>query len=94
MIEVQHLDKFFENGNRQVLFDINANFYDGKVNLIIGQSGSGKTVLVKNLVGLLTPDNGHILYDDRDITTMNRAQMKQWRKEIGMLFQGSALNIR
>ncbi len=55
MIEVKHLDKFFENGTRQVLHDINATFYDGKVNLIIGQSGSGKTVLVKNLVACLNP---------------------------------------
>ena len=91
MIEVKHLDKFFDGGTRQVLFDINAKFYDGKVNLIIGQSGSGKTVLVKNLVGLFQPDSGEILYDGRDITHMDDKQRKQLRKEIGMLFQGSAL---
>ena len=91
MIEVKHLDKYFDNGTRQVLYDINATFYDGKVNLIIGQSGSGKTVLVKNLVGLFKPEHGEILYDGRDITKMSRAQLKETRKEIGMLFQGSAL---
>lgn len=91
MIEVKHLDKFFDNGTRQVLHDISAKFYDGKVNLIIGQSGSGKTVLVKNLVGLFKPEHGEILYDGRDITLMNRNELKGIRKEIGMLFQGSAL---
>ncbi len=91
MIEVKNVDKFFDGGTRQVLHGINAKFYDGKVNLIIGQSGSGKTVLVKNLVGLFRPENGEILYDGRDITRMNRKQLKEIRKEIGMLFQGSAL---
>lgn len=74
-----------------MLFNINAKFYDGKVNLIIGQSGSGKTVLVKNLVGLFKPEKGEILYDGRDITKMGNKEMKEIRKEIGMLFQGSAL---
>ena len=93
MIEVKNLEKSFVEGDstRQVLFGINANFYDGKTNLIIGQSGSGKTVLVKNIVGLMTPDKGEILYDGRDITAMNKSQLKALRKEIGMLFQGSAL---
>ena len=93
MIEVKHLSKTFkeEGGNRQVLFDINAKLYDGKTNLIIGQSGSGKTVLIKNIVGLFDPDEGEILYDGRDITRMDRKQRKELRKEIGMLFQGSAL---
>ena len=93
MIEVIKVQKSFEdNGSRrQVLYDINAKFYDGKTNLIIGQSGSGKTVLVKNLVGLFKPDSGQILYDGRDITQMDRKQLKELRKEIGMLFQGSAL---
>lgn len=91
MIEVKHVDKFFENGSIQILHDINATFYDGKVNLIIGQSGSGKTVLVKNLVGLFKPEHGEILYDGRDITAMSRKELKETRKEIGMLFQGSAL---
>ena len=93
MIEVIKVQKSFEdNGSRrQVLYDINAKFYGGKTNLIIGQSGSGKTVLVKNLVGLFKPDSGQILYDGRDITQMDRKQLKELRKEIGMLFQGSAL---
>ena len=93
MIEVKHLSKTFkeEGGDRQVLFDINAKLYDGKTNLIIGQSGSGKTVLIKNIVGLFDPDEGEILYDGRDITRMDRKQRKELRKEIGMLFQGSAL---
>ena len=93
MIEVKHLSKTFkeEGGTRQVLFDINAKLYDGKTNLIIGQSGSGKTVLIKNIVGLFDPDEGEILYDGRDITRMDRKQRKELRKEIGMLFQGSAL---
>ena len=89
MIEVKNVIKSFED--KTVLKGINAKFYDGKTNLIIGQSGSGKTVLVKNLVGLLKPDQGEILYDGRDITKMNIKQMKEIRKEIGMLFQGSAL---
>ncbi len=89
MIEVKNLDKSFDG--RQVLFDISAKFYEGKTNLIIGQSGSGKTVLVKNLVGLFKPESGSILYDGRDITKMDNDQMKLLRKEIGMLFQGSAL---
>ena len=93
MIEVKNVEKSFdeEGGKRQVLFGINAKFYDGKVNLIIGQSGSGKTVLVKNLVGLFKPDKGEILYDGRDITKLEDKEMKELRKEIGMLFQGSAL---
>ena len=93
MIEVKNVEKSFDEdgGKRQVLFGINAKFYDGKVNLIIGQSGSGKTVLVKNLVGLFKPDSGEILYDGRDITKFDTKQMKELRKEIGMLFQGSAL---
>lgn len=89
MIEVKNVNKSFDG--RQVLFDISAKFYEGKTNLIIGQSGSGKTVLVKNLVGLFKPDSGSILYDGRDITKMDTDQMKILRKEIGMLFQGSAL---
>lgn len=89
MIEVKNVNKSFDG--RQILHDISAKFYDGKTNLIIGQSGSGKTVLVKNLVGLFKPDSGSILYDGRDVTTMDAKQMKELRKEIGMLFQGSAL---
>ena len=91
MIEVKNLNKYFDGGTRQVLHDISAKFYDGKTNLIIGQSGSGKTVLVKNIVGLFKPDSGEILYDGRNIIPLSRKEMKDIRKEIGMLFQGSAL---
>ncbi len=93
MIEVKNIKKSFQDGDemRQILFGISAKFYDGKTNLIIGQSGSGKTVLVKNIVGLFRPDEGEILYDGRDITKMDKKQLKELRKEIGMLFQGSAL---
>ena len=89
MIEVKHINKSFDD--KQILHDISATFYDGKTNLIIGQSGSGKTVLMKSIVGLITPEEGEILYDGRDSMKMNMSQRKQIRKEIGMLFQGSAL---
>ncbi len=89
MIEVKHLCKSFDD--KQVLFDINVVFEKGKQNLIIGQSGSGKTVLLKCLVGLFQPEEGHVLFNDRDFTAMNEKQKKNVRKEIGMLFQGGAL---
>lgn len=89
MIEVKNLVKSFDG--KVVLHDISATFEQGKTNLIIGNSGSGKTVLLKSLVGLLKPDSGNILFDGRDITKMKGAEMKEVRKEIGMLFQGSAL---
>ena len=89
MIEIVNLDKSF--GDRQILFDINAQFEKGKVNLIIGQSGQGKSVLTKCIVGLHEPDNGHVLFDDRNFTNMGRMERKTLRQEIGMLFQGSAL---
>lgn len=89
MIEVKNVTKSFDG--RTVLHDITTDFYTGKVNLIIGQSGSGKTVLMKSLVGLLKPEKGQILFDGRDIITMDRKEIKNLRKEIGMLFQGSAL---
>jgi phospholipid/cholesterol/gamma-HCH transport system ATP-binding protein len=89
MIEVKDLTKSFED--RTVLHGVSATFYTGKTNLIIGQSGSGKTVFIKSLVGLLRPDSGSILFDGRDVLAMNREEMKEMRKEIGMLFQGSAL---
>ena len=89
MIEIKDLTKSFDG--RTVLHDISATFYSGKTNLIIGQSGSGKTVLMKSLVGLLRPDSGHILFDGRDTMLMDREQIKDLRKEVGMLFQGSAL---
>ena len=89
MIEAKHVSKWFD-GN-QVLFDINATFDTGKTNLIIGQSGSGKTVFMKCLIGLMTPEEGEILYDGRKIRDMNAQQRRHIRTEIGMLFQGSAL---
>lgn len=89
MIEVKNLIKSFDG--RTVLHDVSARFETGRTNLIIGQSGSGKTVLMKSLVGLLTPDSGKILFDGRDLLTMSSDERKELRKEIGMLFQGSAL---
>ncbi len=89
MIEVKHLYKSFED--KDVLLDINAVFENGKTNLIIGQSGSGKTVLMKSLVGLFIPSKGEILYDGRDFVAMNKREKAQVRREMGMLFQSSAL---
>ena len=89
MIEVKNLIKSFDG--RTVLHDVSARFETGRTNLIIGQSGSGKTVLMKSLVGLITPDSGKILFDGRDLLTMSSDERKELRKEIGMLFQGSAL---
>lgn len=89
MIEVRNLNKSF--ADRQVLYDINARFEPGKVNLIIGQSGQGKSVLTKCIVGLLEPDSGSVLFDERNFTLMDRVDRKDLRKEIGMLFQASAL---
>lgn len=89
MIEVKNVTKSFDD--KTVLHDIDATFYTGKTNLIIGQSGSGKTVLMKSLVGLLRPEHGQILFDGRDLLQMDAGQVKDLRKEIGMLFQGSAL---
>lgn len=89
MIEAINISKWFDGA--QVLHDITANFETGKTNLIIGQSGSGKTVLMKCLIGLLRPEEGEIYYDGRNFRDMNDAQLKQLRTEIGMLFQGSAL---
>lgn len=89
MIELYDICKSFDG--TQVLTDVSATFDAGKTNLIIGRSGSGKTVLMKCIVGLTKPDSGEIMFDGRDITKMNASQMKSLRKEIGMLFQGSAL---
>ncbi len=89
MIEVQHLYKSFDG--REVLKDINIVFEAGKANLIIGRSGSGKTVLLKNLVGLMRPSKGKILYSNRDLTRMTGHEMNALRQEMGMIFQGSAL---
>ncbi|GGK14530.1 MULTISPECIES: ABC transporter ATP-binding protein [Parabacteroides] len=89
MIEVKNITKSFEG--RKVLNDISAVFETGKTNLIIGRSGSGKTVLIKNIIGLMKPDSGEILYDGRDLTSMNKQELNMLRREMGMLFQGSAL---
>ena len=89
MIEVTHLYKSFED--KDVLKDISTTFEDGKTNLIIGQSGSGKTVLMKNLVGLLCPTSGQVLYDGRDFVQMNKHEQVMMRREMGMIFQSAAL---
>jgi len=89
MIETQHIKKSF--GDKTILHDVNLVMETGKCNLIIGSSGSGKTVLMKCLVGLFTPDQGQILYDGQSMTNMPEDQKKELRQQIGMLFQGSAL---
>lgn len=89
MIELNNVCKYF--GEKQVLFDINTRFEEGKVNLIIGRSGSGKTVLMKCLVGLYTPEEGVVLYQDRDFHHMEETEKRKLRAEMGMVFQGSAL---
>ncbi len=89
MIQTKHIYKRFQE--RVVLDDINITFESGKTNLIIGLSGSGKTVLMKCLVGLLEVDEGEILYNDRNFQNISLNEKKLIRQEIGMLFQGSAL---
>ena len=89
MIRVNNISKSF-NGI-QVLKDISFQFQKGKTNLIIGKSGSGKSVLTKCIVGLFDPDQGEIHYDDRNFLNLKPKEKKEVRKEIGMLFQASAL---
>ncbi len=89
MIEVKNIIKGF--GDKVVINDVSATMEAGKCNLIIGSSGSGKTVFMKCLVGLFEPDSGQILYNNEDFTAMDDEHRKEIRKEIGMLFQGSAL---
>lgn len=89
MIEIKDLNKSF--GEKPVLQHINATFYPGKVNLIIGASGSGKSVLMKCMVGLEEPDTGRITYDGNDFLGIEYKEKKEIRKQIGMLFQGAAL---
>jgi phospholipid/cholesterol/gamma-HCH transport system ATP-binding protein len=89
MIQVKNLTKKFDG--KVILDDISVTFEQGKTNLIIGQSGSGKTVLLKSIVGLFPIDEGEIWYADRQYNNLNFKQKKEIRKEIGMLFQGGAL---
>ncbi len=89
MIEIRHIKKGF--GDKIVIDDVSAIFQAGKCNLIIGSSGSGKTVMMKCLVGLFETDSGDILYGGQSFTGMNREERKMLRQQIGMLFQGSAL---
>ena len=98
MIEVRNLYKSFEelapDGTKlkkDVLKDISTTFDDGITNLIIGQSGSGKTVLMKNLMGLLEPTSGQVLYDGRDFVSMSKQEKVEMRREMGMIFQSAAL---
>lgn len=89
MIEVKGVNKSF--GDHHVLKNVDAQFHKGQVNIIIGQSGSGKTVLTKCMVGLHEVDSGHIYYDGRDFAGLSFKEKKSIRKDIGMLFQGGAL---
>ncbi len=89
MIEVKNLSHWF--GDKQVLFDINVVFESGKTNLVIGSSGHGKTVLMKSMVGLIQPTKGEVYYDGRPFHSISPRERKLIRREIGMLFQGTAL---
>jgi phospholipid/cholesterol/gamma-HCH transport system ATP-binding protein len=89
VIEVQHISKTF--GERTILKDVSGSFEKGKPNLIIGASGTGKSVLLKCIVGLVKPDQGTIIYDKRNFTDGSRDTKVEIRREIGMLFQSSAL---
>ncbi len=89
MIEVKNISKAF--GEKKVLEDVSATFLKGKTNFIIGASGSGKSVMMKCMVGLEEVDSGAILYEGRDFTHLGYEERKDIRKEIGMLFQGTAL---
>ncbi len=89
MIELKNISKSF--GDDHVLKDVSLTFDEGKTNLIIGQSGSGKTVLLKTIIGLHQPDKGQVIYDDRIFSEMNNFDKKEVRRDIGMVFQGGAL---
>ena len=89
MIQLKDLNKYF--GDKHVLKNINANFLPGVANLVIGASGGGKSVLVKTMVGLETPSSGSVLFEDRDYNRLEYEEKQVLRREIGMLFQGTAL---
>lgn len=89
MIKCENIFKSFDG--RTILQDISVQFESGKTNLIIGRSGSGKTVLLKTLVGLHEPDSGKIFYDDKCYTDLSFADRRELRREVGMIFQGGAL---
>lgn len=89
MIELQDIRKSFED--KEVLKGISTSFEPGRINLVIGASGHGKSVLMKCMVGLIKPTEGHIIYDNRDFTNLDHKAMRDVRREIGMLFQGTAL---
>lgn len=89
MIEVKNVSKYF--GDKQVLKNVTTDFEEGKVNLIIGRSGSGKTVMMKCLVGLYSPDEGEILYNNRLFRQLTGQEKRALRADMGMVFQGSAL---
>ncbi len=89
MIEISRIGKSFSG--KEILTDISATFEKGKTNLIIGSSGTGKSVLLKCIVGLLKPDTGDVLYDGRNFTDSDKEIQTDIRREMGMLFQGSAL---
>ena len=89
MIKIEHLNKSFSDNH--VLKDISIEYRKGVCNMIIGASGSGKTVLLKTIIGLLTPDSGSVTFDGKDISAMPYAEKKRFRQNIGVLFQNSAL---
>lgn len=89
MIEVQNIEKAFEG--EEILKGISTTFRKGQTNLIIGQSGSGKTVFLKCLLGLFRPEKGKIIYDGKPYSTFSPEQQRELRQEIGMVFQGGAL---
>lgn len=89
MIELKDVKKSFSG--QEILHGISTKFETGKVNLVIGSSGHGKSVMMKCMVGLLTPSSGNVFYDNRDFTNLEYSELREVRKEIGMLFQGTAL---